>query len=342
MIPGSIQPDTLPMSYVRGFAAGLILTFSSLSVAVADDIAGSEDHPLITRYPGTEIAAYQASEFRDFRVATGPLAESEERDAMPPLLEGEGKVTSITYHAEDESVSALQIFRNFQSAFADAGFREIYSCDSEKECGDGFVVQMYWYGDVSRQVDHGFLDAPNRRGSSARFFYWSGRTGAAEDSAIVSLLVAQDVSQAFQAVVVLDINEPEAMELGKVGIDLEGLDREIRNSGRAVLNGILFDNDKATLKQESADTVAVVADFLKKNPAMSFYVVGHTDNTGDYEYNRGLSESRAKTVTETLVGQHGISADRLTAVGIGPVSPATANGTDSGRSANRRVELVQR
>lgn len=330
------------MSLLRSFTIGLILTLCSLDAATADDIAGSSDHPLITRYPGTEIAAYQATEFRDFRIATGPLTESDERDAMPPLLEGEGKVTSITYHAEEKSVSALQIFRNFQSAFEDAGFREIYSCDSDQECGDGFVVQMYWYGDTSRRADHGFLNAPNRRGSNERFFYWSGRTGATDDSAIVSLLVAQDVAQAFQAVVVLDINEPEEMALGKVGIDLEGLDREIRNSGRAVLNGILFDNDKATLKQESADTVAVVADFLKENPAMNFYVVGHTDNTGNYEYNRRLSESRARTVIDTLVGQHGIAATRLTAVGVGPVSPATANGTDAGRSANRRVELVQR
>lgn len=330
------------MSFVRGFAVSLILTLASLTAALAEDIANAKDHPLTTRYPGTEIAAYQEIEFRDFRVATGSLTERSERDSMPPLLEGEGKVTSITYHAQETSVSALQIFRNFQNAFEKSGFREIYSCDSEKECGDGFVVQMYWYGDANRHVGHGFLNAPNRRGPGERFFYWSGDTGAAGDGAIVSLLVAQDVAQGFQAVVVLDINEPYEMELGKVSIDLNGLDREIRNSGRAVLNGILFDHDKATLKKESADTVAVVANFLKKNPTNNFYVVGHTDNTGTYEYNRSLSALRAKTVTETLIKQHKIAASRLTAVGVGPVSPATANSTDTGRSENRRVELVQR
>lgn len=330
------------MYFLRGLAASMVFMLASLGAAVADDISGSADHPLITRYPGTEIAAYQTTDFREFRVATGPLTENSERDAMPPMFEGEGKVTSITYHAEEESVSALQIFRNFQNAFDEAGFQEIYSCDSENECGEGFVVQTYWYGDVSRQTDHGNLNAPNRRGSNERFFYWSGRTGAAEDSATVSLLVAQDVAQTFQAVVVLDINEPQKMELGKVGVDIEGLDREIRNSGRAVLNGILFDNDKATLKQESADTVAVVAEFLQQNPSMTFYVVGHTDSSGDYEYNRGLSESRARTVTDALISDHGIAAERLTAIGIGPLSPATSNGTDSGRSENRRVELVQR
>lgn len=330
------------MSLARRFAIFFVLILSSQTAALADDIANAKDHPLITRYPATEIAAYQEVEFRDFRVATGPLTKRSERDAMPPLLEGEGKVTSITYHAQENSVSALQIFRNFQSAFEQSGFREIYSCDSEKECGDGFVVQMYWYGDPNRQSSHGNLNAPNRRGSNERFFYWSGHTGAAGDGALVSLLVAQDVGQVFPAVVVLDINEPDEMELGKVTVDLDGLDRAIRDSGRAVLNGILFDHDKATLKKESADTVTVVAEFLKNNPSMRFYVVGHTDNSGDYDYNRGLSESRARTVIEHLTGQHGIAANRLTAVGVGPVSPATSNGTDSGRSENRRVELVQR
>lgn len=330
------------MSLVRGFAVSLVLIFSSLPALFADDIANSKDHPLITRYPATQIADYQVIEFREFRVATGPLTQRSDRDSMPPLLEGEGKVTSITYHAQEESVSALQIFRNFQSAFEQSGFREIYSCDSEAECGDGFVVQMYWYGDANRQAGQGNLNAPNRNGTRERFFYWSGHAGSAGDGAIVSLLVAQDVSQTFPAVVVLDINEPDEMELGKVSVDLDGLDRDIRNSGRAVLNGILFDHDKATLKKESADTVAVVAEFLRKSPNMAFFVVGHTDNSGAYEYNRSLSEARAKTVTESLIGQHGIAANRLTAVGVGPVSPATTNSNDSGRSANRRVELVPR
>lgn len=330
------------MLFSRSFALSLIFLALPLSNALADDLRNSKDHPLITRYPGTEIVGYRVSEFVDFRVATGPLIAKTERTTLPPVMEGEGKATSISYRAVDNAVSSFQIFRNFENAFQQSGFREIYSCDSDKECGKDFVVQLYWYGDAARQGKNGYLNAPLQRGPRTRYFYWSGYVGATNDSAIVSLIVTQDAKQIRRAVALIDVYEPDDLELGKVTVNLDGLNRAIRNSGRAVLDGILFDLDKATLKSESTTTVAVVAEFLKANPTIDFYVVGHTDNTGDYEYNQRLSEARASTVAEALHQQHGIATSRLKPIGIGPVSPATANTTDSGRGANRRVELVQR
>ena len=81
---------------------------------------------------------------------------------------------------------------------------------------------------------------------------------------------------------------------------------------------------------------------LTSNPALSVYIVGHTDNAGAYEHNMTLSQARARSVVTALVSKHGIAAARLTAVGVGPVAPVASNKTEEGRAKNRRVELAVR
>ena len=78
---------------------------------------------------------------------------------------------------------------------------------------------------------------------------------------------------------------------------------------------------------------------MKKNPNLKVAVVGHTDNTGDFNYNLQLSQRRAKAMVDALV-KDGVAADRLAAVGVGSLSPVAPNNTPEGRAQNRRVELV--
>ena len=70
-------------------------------------------------------------------------------------------------------------------------------------------------------------------------------------------------------------------------------------------------------------------------------IVGHTDGMGALDYNRDLSERRARAVVETLARDFKIERDRLTAVGVGMASPVATNRTDDGRAKNRRVEIVE-
>jgi len=55
-----------------------------------------------------------------------------------------------------------------------------------------------------------------------------------------------------------------------------------------------------------------------------------------------LSNRRAAAVVEALVTNHGISGERLTPRGVGPLAPIGSNDTDAGRALNRRVELVKK
>lgn len=72
--------------------------------------------------------------------------------------------------------------------------------------------------------------------------------------------------------------------------------------------------------------------------ALTFRLEGHTDSIGSTAYNQGLSERRAAMVRRWLL-DHGISKDRLTAVGLGEKRPIRGNSTDEGRRLNRRVEI---
>ena len=83
------------------------------------------------------------------------------------------------------------------------------------------------------------------------------------------------------------------------------------------------------------DSVTLVLQEFEKTIIV---VSGHTDSRGSDEYNQGLSERRANSVSEYLIGK-GVVEARIEAVGFGEKHPVADNGNAEGRSLNRRVEL---
>ena len=120
----------------------------------------------------------------------------------------------------------------------------------------------------------------------------------------------------------------------------EALSGSIKETGRAAVYGIYFDTGMSDLKLESEPALAEIVKMLKADANLKIYVVGHTDNAGQFAYNVKLSQDRAASVVNALVGKHGIAAARLTPFGAGPACPVASNKTDEGKAKNRRVELV--
>jgi len=110
--------------------------------------------------------------------------------------------------------------------------------------------------------------------------------------------------------------------------------------GRIILYDILFDYDKATLKQSSDKQLQHIVTMMLENPDLKVEVQGHTDNQGSDEYNLNLSQLRSETVASYL-GLFGIQSERLIPKGYGESQPVDTNETEEGRARNRRVELVQ-
>ncbi len=107
---------------------------------------------------------------------------------------------------------------------------------------------------------------------------------------------------------------------------------------RIVLRGVNFDSNKAAIRPDAAVTLDEAASILNSNAGGSVSVRGYTDSTGADAYNQSLSERRAASVKDYLVGK-GVDASRLTTAGFGEANPIASNDTADGRSLNRRVEL---
>jgi len=124
-------------------------------------------------------------------------------------------------------------------------------------------------------------------------------------------------------------------------VDANSMMSDINAQGRVALYGIYFDFDKSEVKPESDPTLKEISKLLSKNPKLNLYVVGHTDNTGNYEYNMKLSQDRAEAVVKVLVSKYNVDSKRLTSAGVGPLAPFTTNDTEEGKAKNRRVELIK-
>jgi len=163
---------------------------------------------------------------------------------------------------------------------------------------------------------------------------------------------------------VMDVNQIELPELGKVEAHLDGpgdndrtgyigfqfvrfaesspdFSQVMNSSGRYSTHGILFDTDSDRIKSESAAVIKMVAKGLESNPTLKLQIEGHTDSTGNADHNLDLSKRRAEAVKAVLVSQFNIDSSRLTTTGLGSTKPIDSNETPQGRSQNRRVEFVK-
>jgi outer membrane protein OmpA-like peptidoglycan-associated protein len=102
---------------------------------------------------------------------------------------------------------------------------------------------------------------------------------------------------------------------------------------------VLFGVDSAVIDADGRATLEDVAGVLGEYPKTAVVVQGHTDATGGEEHNQTLSERRATSVRNYLVGR-GVEDGRLAAIGYGEGYPVADNDSESGRRLNRRVDIL--
>jgi outer membrane protein OmpA-like peptidoglycan-associated protein len=101
---------------------------------------------------------------------------------------------------------------------------------------------------------------------------------------------------------------------------------------------VYFKYDKSDILPRSYPLLNEVATILDENAEITIRIEGHTDSRGSDSYNKKLSDRRAASVRQYLMGR-GIDGSRMQSVGFGEERPIEDNATDAGRAANRRVEL---
>ncbi|PMZ85879.1 MULTISPECIES: OmpA family protein [unclassified Pseudomonas] len=111
-----------------------------------------------------------------------------------------------------------------------------------------------------------------------------------------------------------------------------------------VIRDVHFQFDKATLTSSDKLVLDKIATRLKAEaPTAQLTVTGHTDSVGSDAYNQKLSDKRAHSVVEYLIGQGVPRSNFVSVVGAGESQPVADNKTADGRAQNRRTEIkIQR
>ncbi|MEG0247995.1 MAG: OmpA family protein, partial [Pseudomonas sp.] len=101
---------------------------------------------------------------------------------------------------------------------------------------------------------------------------------------------------------------------------------------------VMFAFDSAELTTAAQQRLQGLLPKLNEPGVTRVKVIGHTDSVGSDSYNQALSERRASSVAEYLIGQ-GLAPAKVTSQGRGESEPVSENDTEQGRAHNRRVEL---
>ncbi|WP_029987870.1 MULTISPECIES: OmpA family protein [unclassified Serratia (in: enterobacteria)] len=317
----------------RNVLAALLCTPMLLSTALsvhAEDVEGSKDHPLLTRFAGAEIRDYQQLDYDEALMPDRPIPE----ESTAKALELEGKITRIAYTIDGKK-SALEVYRNYQNALQASGFKTVFECKNNEQCGERFQSFVSDSGKICRTSRGDFS-------FGGKYNVVLAKKEAPTGDVYVFLDIMQDESKKITPVC-LQVVETTPMQTDQVKVnvlDVSAMQKALNESGKVAVYGVYFDTDKAEIKTESKPALDEMGKLLRDNPKLKVYVVGHTDNQGNLASNIDLSQMRADAVVKTLVSSYQISADRLSAKSVGPLSPLTSNDTEEGRAKNRRVELV--
>ena len=123
-------------------------------------------------------------------------------------------------------------------------------------------------------------------------------------------------------------------------LEAEGQAKAAEEKIKAIITheNINFKVNKAILTPASITTVEHISAILSKYPTINVEISGHTDNTGNADYNLVLSQKRVDSVKAKLI-ELKIDNNRLKAIGYGANQPLVSNDTKENRHKNRRVEF---
>ncbi|HWQ08475.1 MAG TPA: OmpA family protein [Holophaga sp.] len=315
--------------------------------AAAADLPGSKDNPLLKRFAGSEIVAYETKRFESYELQTSTFkaydTDTKRRSYATPPLMVEGGFTRIWYESAGDT-SATELIRNYQNELKAKGFQLLY--DSTKDPAatswTNYLAPFSRMEIKTNRSNYVFFAAndKNVKVTSAKLQKPGGGDAYVHLTAVEWPKDDSVYKSRKGAYIAVDIVETKAMAQNMVVVSADEMSRTINGTGRVALYGILFDTNKADIKPESKAAMDEIAKYLKANAAMKLHVVGHTDNVGGLEANLGLSKRRAEAVVAALAKQYGIAPNRLTANGIAYLAPVAVNTTEEGRAKNRRVELV--
>jgi len=282
------------------------------------DVAGARDFPGIGRFGGSVVTGYQVKDFDAARMQGAAFKDGQPADARRL----EGRITRIAYRTPP-GPSILEVSRNFETQLAKAGFETLLACDTDACGGIPFTEAV----DV--------LPIPQMWVDGFNYHYYAGHKSDGGRETYASVIVSENNREITAQLTVAELGA-----MANKMVDAAAMAKGLGDTGHIALYGIYFDTDKAVIKPESRPTLEQIAKLLTGQPQLGVFIVGHTDNQGNFDYNLDLSRRRAEAIATELVKSYRIAQPRLRTAGVGFLAPVGSNATEAGRALNRRVELV--
>jgi outer membrane protein OmpA-like peptidoglycan-associated protein len=308
--------------------------------ALAADLPGSQDPPLMKRYTGSEIIGFRAPKFEEFLLPLG-APTTIDPPAYAKSQKVEGQVSRYTYIAPEGRTPA-EVFRNYKLEFQRLNIATLYEKGPEtrgwfgptlqRSADEDGLSQILAYNEAQERV----LSGRSKDAQPVSYFVF---VTAYKDGVIPESL--RDVVKKDRTLVHLVVIAPDKLEARMEFVNAAEMARSLADTGKIALYGIHFDTDKDTLRPDSKPTLDEIGRLMSTDPQMRLRIVGHTDNQGASDYNLDLSRRRAAAVLRALTDQYHIAPARLDSFGCGLYAPVASNATDDGRAKNRRVELVK-
>jgi len=309
--------DVFVSIYISGFNNVTLIT---QTVIEAENY--SQKKIIATVFKGSSVGYDDKIGFNNFTICTS--------------LADDGKITSKAVEGYirnrfcylPEGHSLAELITNYEEAITGHGGKIFVSSQKGGKCISSFMEKGH--------PDHGLTNFQYILFSENTRCYLSGMVSANNmDNYVVVVGATIDSKNVYSLVTI----EAKPMEKGMVSVG--NMDDKITKNGHIAIYDIHFETGKYVVMDESTSALNNIGKYLNAHKDKKFYIVGHTDNVGDFEVNKKLSQDRANAVMNELVTKYGVNSEQLKAYGVANLSPVVSNSTDKGKGENRRVEIVE-
>ncbi len=355
---GGATARTAVRRWTRFFASALLLACCAFGVQAqttkvpTQDAKGLSDPAGFKRFAGSVLLYRDDVAYDELAFPTSKPGEKDGKVFAPKTLPRTGQRTALQYLVP-AGRSPLEILRNYQQDLKPAGFETAYECAGEA-CGLSTInIVTYELGSLLFPATYAAKVGDNTPPACAGGAFTSDVRYAVLDNKTTGTTVAVlawkpgDVSvycdekefKKYASVLLVKL-EPKAREQKMETISASDMGKSLDATGKVAIYGILFDTNKSDIQIASKASLDQIGALMKQKPALKLHVVGHTDNVGGFDANLALSRRRADAVVAALIKDYALGKDRLTANGVASLAPVQSNSDESGRTKNRRVELV--
>jgi outer membrane protein OmpA-like peptidoglycan-associated protein len=162
------------------------------------------------------------------------------------------------------------------------------------------------------------------------------------DRARMSAEQAKAQADAARAQAEAATSTANAVSARNAALEQQLADLNAKQTDRGIIitfSDVLFNVDRAELSADGMRVAQKLADILAQDPQGVVMVEGFTDSTGSPSHNLELSQRRAESVRNALMGM-GVASNRIATRGYGAAYPVASNDNAGNRQLNRRVEIV--